>query len=184
MGREARRRREQLKAKALAEMHDWTRPPTAEEALLVTEIDNLPTVTVRREIARRLSWAGMKAGDCHANCRWYEEHDPNGSFKAAAGWWKQPHGVHMLHSVIRAGDVYVCITPGPPPDEFKFAPDPEITYVGDDSGMRSLRRRGQNPPKLLRRDPARTIKAYTLIIDRINAGVDPMKAGEIDWSTL
>lgn len=179
---EAKLRRKREKAMLLSEWADWTRPPTPEEALLVAEIDKLPTVTVQRQPVEALTWGRMKAKECHANCQWYEDNDPNGEHKAVRGWWKQPNGIHMLHSVIRRGDDYACITPGPPPDFYQFAPDPEILFVNDERG--SLKRRGQIPPKFVRSDPERTIKAYTLLAQRINAGMDLVKAEQIDWSTL
>jgi hypothetical protein len=148
MGREARRRHEQLKAKILDEIADWTRPATAEEQHVAAEIAKLPTVMVRREPAERLAWARMKSGECHTNCLWYEENDPTRSFKAVAGWWKQPYGVYTFHSVIRNGNDYVCITPAPGPNEFEFAPDPEITRVEEESGSGSFRRLGNEVPKI------------------------------------
>jgi len=186
MGREAKLRREQLKARILAEVGDWTRPGTPEEQQLAAEIARLPTVMVRREAASQLRWAWMKAGQCHTNCRWYEENDPKRSFKAVAGWWKQPHGIYTFHSVISDGTHYVCITPGPGPDEleFEFSPDPEIVPVDGEDRHGTFQRRGQEVPRFVRGEPERSIKAGYVIMERLAAGMDPIKVGEIDLGEL
>jgi hypothetical protein len=186
MGREAKLRREQLKARILAEVSDWTRPASAEEEKLAAEIAKLPAVTVRRESGSRLRWAWMKPGQCHTNCRWYEENDPNRTFKAVAGWWKQPHGIYTFHSVVTDGEHYVCITPGLGPDEleFEFSPDPEVERIIDSDRHGTFRRRGLPVPRFVRGDPARSIKAGHIIMERLAAGMDPVKAGEIDLEEL
>jgi hypothetical protein len=55
MGREAKLQREQMKARILAEIGEWTRPGTPEEAELAGEIARLPTVPAKRKSAGRLS---------------------------------------------------------------------------------------------------------------------------------
>ncbi len=186
MGQEARRRREKLKAMMLDEVADWTRPASVEETALLAEVERLPIVTVERMPAERLSWMRMEPRKCHVNCDWYERNDPEAAWKTVAGWWLQPYGVYMFHSVVRRGNAYACITPQAVnvPDIFEFAPDPEAVRVEDATGRSSFQRRGERMPVMVRRDPERTIRAYTLVKERILAGMDPMKAGEIDWDTL
>lgn len=175
-----------MKARILAEIDDWMRPASPEEAHLAAEIARLPAVLARREPASQLRWARMKPGQCHTNCRWYEENDPKGTFKSVAGWWKQPHGTYTFHSVVTDGEHYVCITPGPGPDElvFDFSPDPEIERVIKSDKHGTFQRRGLPVPRFVRSDPEKSAKAGRLVMDRLAAGMDPIKAGEINFADL
>jgi hypothetical protein len=186
MGREAKLRREKMKARILAEIGEWIRPGTPGEAELAGEIARLPTFLAKREPASRLAWAWMKPGECHTNCRWYEENDPSKKFKSVAGWWKQPHGIYTFHSVITDGEHYVCITPGPGPDKvvFEFSPDPNVERVIESDKHGTFQRRGLPVPKIVRTDPARTSRAAHIIMERLAAGMDPIKAGEIDLAEV
>jgi len=186
MGREAKLRREQMKSRILAEIGEWTRPGTRGEAELAGEISQLPTAMAKRESASRLRWAWMKHGECHTNCRSYEENDPSKKFKSIAGWWKQPHGIYTFHSVITNGEHFVCITPGPGPDEmvFEFSPDPEVERITKDDKYGTFQRRGVPVPKFVRSDPERTTRAAHLIMQRLEAGMDPIKAAEINLAEV
>lgn len=182
MGREARLRKEKIKAAILAEVDDWTRPATPEEAALLAEIEKFPTVIVHRVPDERLAWMRMEPRQCHVNCDFYEREDSEKIAKAIPGWWLQPNGIYMFHSVVSGRGGHMCMTPQAPnvPAVFEFAPDPKIKRV-EVKGMVSFRRDGVDIPTMVRRDPERTIRAYTIIRNKILAGADPIKAMEIDW---
>jgi len=184
MGEASRRRAEQRKI-ILLELDAFLAPASQWESDLVAEINALPTLTVPRASADQLAWAKMKPRACHQNCQWQEANDPEGKTTSVDGWWKQPIGLYLHHSVVLRDGQHICITPTPtwPFEEIEFAPDPKLAWRDIDGG-RFCERNGRRVGLGVRVNPARTIREYTLVRDRVLAGMDPMKAGVINPGDL
>ena len=184
MGEASRRRAEQRKI-ILLELDAFLPPASQWESDLLAEINALPALTVPRASADQLAWAKMKPRACHQNCQWQEANDPEGKTTSVDGWWKRPIGLYLHHSVVLRDGQHICITPAPtwPFEEIEFAPDPKLAWRDIDGG-RFCERNGRRVGLGVRVNPARTIREYTLVRDRVLAGMDPMKAGVINPGDL
>lgn len=179
---EAKRKADAMRAMMLVECDQWSKPPSDVEKEALDEILALPAVEAVRASAHDLQKMGMNPKDCHDNCRWYAQNDPAGEWEHIFGWWKQPSAL-VLHSVICRADEYVCITPQADPavgNNFTFIPDPAIALAQDGDQV-VLLRNGQNHYPGLRLDPVATIEYMAEVRARLQSGMPPFKAWEIDY---
>jgi hypothetical protein len=119
----------------------------------------------------------MPTNACHANVRWYVEHDPSHRARAVTGWWVQwPDFV--LHSVIEDDGELICITPAEYNEtELHFIPDSQISWI-EDGKVSSAVRHGRKIGPGIRAFPAFTMARNAIVRERLLAGVDPFKAIE------
>lgn len=175
---EAKQRREALKTLAIKQFERWDFPPTDAEAQAVLEIQNLPEITVKRYPADQLKWMRMQVNQCHANARFMVDNDPEGRCRQISGYWPQA-GNYVLHSVVERDGILFCVTPMPvsAPEIFPFIPDPDIEWH-DEGDFRVPYRKGHIVDPGLRTDPEESKRIAGIVIGRISAGWDPIKAGE------
>jgi hypothetical protein len=175
---EAKRKKEQLIALAIKQFARWDFPATEAEAQAVAEIQKLPEIVVKRYPNDALRYMRMKPSECHANARFMETNDPEKKCRQITGYWPQA-GNYVLHSVVeRDGEIF-CVTPlmidGP--DHFPFIPDPDIEWR-EENGFNVPYRKGLVVEPGLRIDPVENKRIAEVILGRIEAGMDPLRAGE------
>lgn len=154
----------------LAKGRDWDFPDSEWETKAVDEIMAMAdeAVIVTRVPVAQLEWMRMPAGQCHANAGWYAERDPRATM--VTGWWVQ-FPSFVLHSVVRIGNEYLCVTPTPFDEGgFHFIPDAKIEWR-DTGNVRTAFRDGQAIGPGLRRHPSFTRAQNALVRERILAGV-------------
>lgn len=179
---EAKRKSEAMRAAMLIECDQWSKPPSDTEKQALDELLAMPSVKAVRATAQNIQMMGMNPKDCHENCTWYATNDPSGEWEHVFGWWIQPNAL-VLHSVIRRGDDYVCITPQVDRAVgamFTFIPDAAITPEQNGDHFLLLRN-GQNHHPGLRLDPTATIEYMEKVKVRLNSGMHPFKAWEIEY---
>ncbi|MER8417908.1 hypothetical protein [Mesorhizobium sp. M1329] len=174
---EARRRREEIRGHLLAQVNEWSFPPTPWEAAVVAELLDREFRHVERLSDQELQYMRMPSNECHANARWFEKNDPTRQAKSVTGWWVQ--GLNfVLHSVLSNGKDYRCITPSIGDERnIPFIPDIAITWI-ETGEVYSATRNGQLIGVGVRRFPALTIAQNAIIRSRLLAGYDPYRAGE------
>lgn len=156
----------------MIDLDEWAFPATDWEAEMVRQIESLPAVTAHRVSAARLKWMRMKPRQCHANAVFMERNDPAGKMCRVIGWMPDS-GVYVLHSVVRHGGGYACVTPVDPrlglSSRFAFIPDPaiEARRVGDHE---CYYRGGVAIGPGLRADPTRTLADIEEVRRRLRAG--------------
>jgi hypothetical protein len=172
---EAKVKRERLRATLLDECDRWSAPPSADEDAAREAVAALPVVKVRRLPADQIAYMRMPGRECHANCAWYAENDPERKTEHVIGWWIQP-GADVLHSVIKRDGGYFCLTPqlAGTPEVFDFVPDPEIE-AREEGEYRAFYRNGFRCVPGIRFDPAETIRYMEWMREKLLAGVNPMK---------
>lgn len=178
---EAKRRAEATRTLMLIECDQWSKDPSDEEAAALAELLALPSVIAVRATPENMRQMGMCSKDCHENCHWFADNDPDGEWQHVFGWWKQPSAL-LLHSVIRRGDQYVCITPQADPgvgNKFTFIPDDAITPEREGDHFQ-LTRNGHSHHPGVRLDPAATIEYMAKVKTRLETGMNPYQAWEID----
>ncbi|MDG2531280.1 hypothetical protein [Caulobacter endophyticus] len=168
---EAKRKADQQRAEIRAMMEKWAGPDIPGEADIASQIEALPSEWVNRADRAQLEWAGMKVGDCHANCIWYERNDPRGDHKRVTGWIVDDvNGVYMLHSIVKRGDEAICITPTlDGTDGCTFRADPDVIMTEED-GRIVFHRKGTRIGVGIRRDVEATRKKSAQIIAALEAG--------------
>lgn len=174
---EAKRRKEALRQRMLAEGEKWDFEPSQwEEAVCVELRGEIPKLVLRIP-ADRLAWMRMPAGKCHENARWYAKNDQSNKARAVAGWWVQwPDFV--LHSVVEVDGRLLCVTPTPDHEiEFLFISDPKITWIKDGKVYSPIRD-GRVIGPGLRAFPRFTMARNAIVRERLLAGVDPFSAIE------
>jgi hypothetical protein len=178
---EAKRRREEMRATFLKFSERWSFPASDWEAAAIAEVERLPVVRAFRVPAEQIAYMRMPAQECHTNCRWYEENDPEGKVRAAVGWLPQP-GVFVLHSVVERGGKLMCITPNAfvGGDTLDFIPDAKIQWREGEGGVRHFTRDGQDIGPGIRKDPARTIADNERVRRNLLSGMDPLQAVKVD----
>lgn len=152
-------------------MEKWAGPDLPGEADIAREIETLPSEWVNRAHRTDLARSGMKAGECHGNCIWYEKNDPLKQHKRVTGWViDEINGVLMLHSVVKRGDEMICITPTlDGTDGCEFRPDPDIA-MSEENGRMVFDRKGVRIGVGIRRDPAKTRQKAAKVIAALDAG--------------
>lgn len=162
--------RDEFRERILAKGRDWDFPDSEWETKAVDEIMALAddAVVVTRVPAAQLEWMRMPAAECHANASWYAKNDPRATM--VTGWWVQ-FPSFVLHSVVRIGDDYFCVTPTPFDEgEFHFIPDAKIEWR-DTGNVRTAFRDGVAIGPGLRRYPSFTRAQNAMVRARILAGV-------------
>lgn len=177
---EARRRREETRAKFLKMIDRWDFEPTDWERETVAAIEGLPSVTVRRYPKEALIYMRMKPQECHVNCRFMQEEDKSGRIRQVTGWMLE-HRNYVLHSVIDQGDGFFCVTPMlvEAPTTFNFRPDPAIEWR-EEGGFRVAYREGHPIEPGVRCDPEQSRKDIALVRQRLLSGMNPYEAMKID----
>jgi hypothetical protein len=179
---DAKKKFEALRALMREECDQWSKPPSDEEQATLQELLELPAVRAVRATPENLAVMGMTAKNCHENCAWYADNDPGGEWEHVFGWWMQPSAL-VLHSVIRRGDKYVCITPQADPavkNDFLFIPDDAITPEKADDHYLLLRNGVSHHPGL-RLDPQATIEYMAKVKERLSTKMNPYHAWQIDY---
>jgi len=172
---EARKRRDTLRTRLLAEVDRLSMPPSAEEQALVAELDALDIIRVYRQPKARLDKARMRPRMSHDNARWFEKNDPDKAARAITGWRLSPGGLYILHSAVETGGVLTCVTPSGiegDTDWFDFLPDPdiEVSLVGD---RYRFVRKGVEMGYGARQDPGKVIAAMAKVRRDLEAGANP-----------
>lgn len=175
---EANIKRKALKQVLINELQRWDFPPSDAEALAVSEIRKLPKVIVRRYSKQQLDYMRMKPKECHANCRFMQDNDPEGKCKQVSGYWLQS-GNYVFHSVVERDGEMFCVTPimTSGPDEIVFIPDPDIEWRTEGNHWVAYRKGVAVEPGF-RSDPIEHKRVASIILARIEAGMHPLKAGE------
>lgn len=152
-------------------------PATPDEALLADAIGNLDVVKVPRAPADQLAWARMKPRECHANCQFYVNNDPERKTRMMFGWTLDT-GVYVLHSVIERDGQIICITPNELDEtSIDFRPDPDLVAKISDQNKFSFSRTGIKVEGYgVRPDPAKTIKLGKYVKKRLLSGMNPYEA--------
>lgn len=173
---EAKRNMEKLRASFLAELDNWSFPPTDWEARTVVEIQKLPVVMVRRYPDDALKYMRMPPRECHKNARFMQDNDPDGRLRQVSGWWFQ-NGNYVLHSVVDQYGDLVCVTPAPLHREnpFPFIPDAKIEWR-DEGDYRVPYRDGVEIGPGVRADPEMTLTELAKVRARLESGMNPYKA--------
>ncbi len=176
---EAKRKREELRQRFLQIVEGWSAAPTEWETRMVAEVKELPRMTVRRYPPHVLAYMNMKQGECHANCQFMQNEDPDGICQRVVGW-TYTDGQFVLHSVVKRNDEYFCVTPVPPgfPQEIIFVPDPAIT-VEEKDGRYIFSRGGEEIRYGLRPNPAATLEFCNTLRERLNSGMNPYEAMDL-----
>lgn len=172
---QAKRRKQELKEHLLLQADWWTFSPSEWERALVDELLDMPAYPVPRMDEADMAAMKMAPNQCHANTRWYEKNDPNARSKAVSGWWMK-NTDFVLHSVMKDGDQYFCVTPGDQgEDEIIFIPDPNIVWVERGANCAAIRN-GEEVGVGVRRFPALTIGLFQMMRYRLFIGMDPDQA--------
>lgn len=165
---------EAIRASIRRSIDDWAFELSDWEARIVSEIEALPAVTVHR--AHPPIWAAhvIRQQYCHHNTHWFARNDPTRSATVVAGWAIDPSGNYPLHSVLRIGAGYQCMTTvmDDARTSFRFIPDPGLEASFDGREYR-FTRDGREVGVGVRRDPAATLAELRRIAARLDAGVDP-----------
>lgn len=177
---EAKRRLQETRAKFLRMIERWDFEPSDWERDTVAAVEQLPAVTVRRYPADALAWMRMKPQECHANCRFMQDEDPNGRVRQITGWLLENDN-YVLHSVIDQGDGLCCVTPMlvNAPAVFDFKPDPAIEWR-EEGEYRVAYRGGQAIEPGVRRDPAKSRREVSIMRERLLSGMNPYEAMKLD----
>lgn len=168
---QAKLKKEHLRQVMLREVEDLSRPFADEEARLAEEIESLPAIVVERVSQQQLDRMRMRPNQCHANCLFYEQNDPEQKSRLRTGWldfqW-----VFDPHSVIERDGRLLCLTPMliPGASVFKFRPDPAITL---DTHRFMVIRNGSALESKVRRNPDLIALYADFIRSRLLAGADP-----------
>jgi hypothetical protein len=156
----------------------WDFPPSSWEVALCDELRKQPVFIIRRAPAAQLEWMRMPMNECHANVRWYVEHEPSKKARAVTGWWIQwPDFV--LHSVVEIDGKLICVTPSSFAEpEFPFIPDTKIGWT-EHGKVYSAIRDGYMIGRGVRAFPSFTMARNAIVRERLLAGVDPFTAIEL-----
>lgn len=182
---EADRRRDAQIVAIFEELEAFSAPASPWERDLVAEIDAAPSFWVSRLPPDRIAQLPFGMRDCHNNCRAVAANDAEGKTRAVTGWWKQPSGVYLLHSVVERDGRYRCVTPiaDYAPDRIIFSPDPKLVWRHDGrtwSCWRGDRLMGFG----VRARPEELILECERIRERLRSGMDPLEAVRADEISL
>ena len=173
---EAKRRENALREMMIKEFQGWQFKMQPDEIVAYNEIEKLKTVIVKRYPEDKLEYMRMKPKLCHDNCEFLVENDPNKETIQVVGWLNAGHAL-VLHSVIRRGEEYFCVTPPPIdgiPEIFSFRPDPEIRMKKNKSGTKfDFYRNEYCLPKGIRREPERVIGIFFNLEKKLVNGANP-----------
>jgi len=146
-------------------------PPSASEARLLAEIEEMDFYKVQRASDHVLTYGNMKPQQCHTNAGEYARLDPEKETQHVSGWWKRGD-IFYFHSVVLRQTKLFCVTPHADGSALEFAPDFDITWHDAGDRWRSARGGGE-VPYLVRRDPLEVIDICTSALAQLDAGVDP-----------
>ncbi len=161
-------------------------PITEWEKQAYTEVISLPRVIVTRPPKDQLLAAGMVPYDCHTNCFTQEANDPTKMSRHVFGWMICDADL-ILHSVVKMGTEWLCLTPQLVglASRFEFIPDPLIEWRDADDGVsRVPYRRGAQLPDALRKHPEHRIKMHDELLRLIASGYSVVEARDRVASTL
>jgi len=174
---EAKRKREALRRLLLEKGSEWDFPPSDWEVALCSELESQIVLIVPRATAEQLSWARMKANECHGNARWYADNDPEKKARMITGWWVQEPN-YVLHSIVERDGQLTCITPSPfETTELPFIPDPKISWRVEGEVYHAVRD-GRDIGPGIRKFPAFTVAVNAIIRERLSSGANPFHAVE------
>ncbi len=152
----------------LSDAWAWDFPATQWEADVVADLADNRVYTIKRFPKEELDRLGMRANACHANVRRIVEN--NAEAEAAAGWLVEEPDL-AVHSVIKIGEHYICVTPSRSGDETcEFMPDPKITWTPYGSEMAPVRNGQIIKGPGIRQYPAFTIARFGITRRRLEAG--------------
>lgn len=161
-------------------------PVTEQEKLAYAEVVCLPRVIVTRPPKDQLLAAGMVPYDCHTNCSTQEANDPSKLSRHVFGWMVCDADL-ILHSVVKMGGQWLCLTPQlvELASRFEFIPDAHIEWREADDGVSLVAyRNGTRLPEALRKDPQQHIKMRKELLSLIASGLSIVEARDRVASTL
>jgi hypothetical protein len=141
-------------AKALETVEGWLFPPSEWEIRTVSEIQTMPSVTVYRMPQETFQLFKLARNNCHQNASEVQA-ITGGGMEHIVGWWLQDEH-YILHSVVRRGDRFFCVTPAGSFEPFTFVPDSTIE-CREEGRHRPFYREGVLLHKGLRVNPTKTI---------------------------
>ncbi|KXG84339.1 hypothetical protein ATO67_12525 [Agrobacterium bohemicum] len=156
-------------------------PVTEWEKRAYTEVISLPRVVVTRPPRDQLLAADMVPYDCHTNCSTQEANDPSRLSRHVFGWMVCGSDL-ILHSVVKMGSQWLCLTPqlvelAP---RFEFVPDARIEWRDADDGVsRVAYRHGKVLPETLRKDPEHHIRMRDELLQLVASGLSVIEARDI-----
>jgi hypothetical protein len=160
-------------------------PASEWEKKAYQEIVALPRVTVTRPPKDQLLAADMVEYDCHTNCAAQEANDPTKQSRHVFGWMVLGSDL-ILHSVVKMGSHWVCLTPQlvELASRFVYIPDPFIEWRNSDDGRsREPYRSGVRLPDALRKYPERHIEMHGELLRLIASGLSVVEARDKVAST-
>jgi len=172
---QAKTKLEAMRTRQLELAAYWDFPPTPEEAAICAGLRDMEIVIAQRASPADLSYMRMPKNSCHENVSWYERNDPTGQSRAVTGWWVQwPDFV--LHSVLKFGEKYICITPSDMNEqEFPFMPDPEIIWERRQEHY-IAKKMGYEIGIGVRLFPEFTMARLRMVQERLRSGAHPIEA--------
>lgn len=164
----------------------FAKPVTETEKQAYNDVIALPRVVVTRPPKDELLAADMVPYDCHTNCAAQEANDPTGSSHHVFGWMVLGQDL-ILHSVVKMGSDWLCLTPQTVElsSRFDFIPDPLIEWWDADDGVSLVAcRQGKELPEALRKDPEHHIRMYNELLRLVASGLSVAEARDNVASTL
>ncbi|MCS4240927.1 hypothetical protein M2418_000429 [Rhizobium sp. BIGb0125] len=153
-------------------------PASEWEKKTYQEIIALPRVTVTRPPKDQLLALDMVEYDCHTNCAAQEANDLTKSSHHVFGWMVLGSDL-ILHSVVKIGSQWFCLTPQlvELASRFEYIPDPLIEWCSSGDGRsREPYRSGVRLPDALRKHPERHIKMHGELLRLIASGLPVIEA--------
>jgi len=165
----------------LRNVEAFAAPATEWEQQAYNEVIALPRVVVTRPPKDELLAADMVPYHCHSNCATQEANDPSGSSRHVFGWMVLGEDL-ILHSVVKMGSQWLCLTPQTVElsSRFDFIPDPLIEWRDADDGVSLVAyRHGKELPETLRKDPEHHIRMHSELLKQIASGLSVVEARDI-----
>jgi hypothetical protein len=175
---QAKKRMDKLRKDYLQEVEMLSRPPSEDESIIVSALIGLPTVKVVRPSKEILAYMRMKPRQCHVNCRFYADNDPEKKSRWTLGWMTfGDQKAWTCHSVIAIDGRYMCLTPQDnpyTPDEFDFIVDPLLSIQEDGKIFRDGM--AVRSTCVIRAEPESFARMHASFKDDLLSGMHPNEA--------
>jgi len=157
----------------------WARPISSGEIIAVKEIASLPVITVPVADADQLAYSGMQKRECHLNCRFVSENDPEKQTHRILGWVPF-EDCYVLHSIINQRGQNLCITPNEEGStSIRFIPDKTIIDINTGHEEWRYERKGFQIFNGVRINPEKIIKQSLRCKELLLTDMNPYEAVQV-----